>query len=149
MITTIAMTDVVVVEVDGPELPVVKSWLINRQVWYRHLEKSKIVIILNQHNPELKAFNETFLNPPKSNDGPFNYWKPSDVQIAEREGWTLTNDSEDRVTISRLDEVEIFEDDLKANQHVLDKAMRGSRLHLKAVFLQGYRVNEPLQIEPP
>jgi len=75
------------------------------------------------------------------------------------EGWILTNDSSGRVTISRLDapgDVEglgftepKFKDDAAANHHVASYAAGGSFLHLLAIWLQGYRVDDETEVLPP
>ena len=90
---------------------------------------------------------------------PFDLWPEWAANKAIEEGWILTNDSSEIVTISRLDapgDVEglgftepKFPDDQRANAHVARRAASGSSLHLLAVWLQGYEVAGEIEVLPP
>jgi hypothetical protein len=88
---------------------------------------------------------------------PFDFWSEADDDAATREGWILTNDSNNRVHIARLDdpagaicnpplnfhEPKFVSDDA-ALEHVGEYASRGSILHLKALFLAGHPIDGPV-----
>ena len=90
---------------------------------------------------------------------PFDYWPQWAADVSMEEGWILTNDSSERATISRLDapsDVEglgftepKFDNDALANEFVSQQASTGSPLHLLAIWLQGYGVEDELEVEPP
>lgn len=90
---------------------------------------------------------------------PFDTWPHRAANMAIEEGWLLTNDSLERVTIARLDDPEgvegldftepKFGTDQAANDFVVKRALEGSHVHLLAVWLQGYEVNAQLQVNPP
>jgi hypothetical protein len=84
---------------------------------------------------------------------PFDFWSDADDDAATREGWILTNDSDDRVHIARLDDPADcdrdppldftepkFGCDEEAQEYVAAKASRGCILHLKAIFLMGHPI---------
>jgi len=89
---------------------------------------------------------------------PFDFWTDQQANTAIDEGWLLTNDSKDRVTIARLDDPKsvaglsftepVFDDDAEANEFVVSRALVGSKTHMLAVFLQGYNVDDDLQVWP-
>lgn len=88
---------------------------------------------------------------------PFDYWGYDDNTRSMQEGWLLTNDDEGRVTIARLDDPSAAEmaysepklqDDQEANEYVWQRALGGSEIHLRAIWLQGYRVDDELQVGP-
>jgi hypothetical protein len=91
---------------------------------------------------------------------PHEYW-PWEYELqSRREGWILANDSDDCTTISRIDDpasidpqLEFtepkFAGDQAAQAWVIEQASQGSRLHMLAVYLTGFPVRQPLNIEPP
>jgi hypothetical protein len=91
---------------------------------------------------------------------PHEYW-PWEYELqSRREGWVLANDSDDCTTISRIDDpagVEPkldftepkFDGDQSAQVWVIERASQGSRLHMLAVYLTGFPVGQPLNLEPP
>jgi hypothetical protein len=91
---------------------------------------------------------------------PFMLWPTEYNKQSMEEGWLLTNDSDGRVTIARLDdpaavvpaigfEEPKFATDQAANDFVSAKAKAGSHCHFLACWLQGYRCNDELQVQPP
>lgn len=91
---------------------------------------------------------------------PHEYW-PWEYELqSRREGWILANDSDDCTTISRIDDpasVEPkldftepkFDGDHSAQSWVIEQASQGSRLHMLAIYLMGFPVGQPLNMEPP
>jgi len=90
---------------------------------------------------------------------PFKHWPEWADAASKKEGWILTNDSSERVTISRLDDPSSvegldftepkFQDDQEAYDTVACRAEERSPLHLLALWLQGYHTTDILEIEPP
>lgn len=90
---------------------------------------------------------------------PFTYWTATDEREARREGWVLTNDSFERMTIARLDdpasyddldyEFPVFNNDTEAIAFVVNAALNGSRHHMLAIYLQGFPVRQELDVIPP
>jgi hypothetical protein len=91
---------------------------------------------------------------------PFDYWLWECESQARSEGWILANDGLDCTTISRIDnptEVEPkldydaprFTDDAAAQTFVIERALAGSKLHLLAIYLTGFPVEQPLDMAVP
>src|SRR5437870_1577370 len=91
---------------------------------------------------------------------PHEYW-PWEYELqSRREGWILANDSDDCTTISRIDDPAgvqpkldftepRFDGDQSAQAWVIERASQGSRPHMLAVYLTGFPVSQPLNMEPP
>jgi len=90
---------------------------------------------------------------------PFDLWPPQFNVQAMNEGWLLTDDSSENITIARLDDPASvpklrydepkFANDQVANDFVFRKACGGSQCHVMAIWLQGYPVMTELQVLPP
>lgn len=90
---------------------------------------------------------------------PFGYWPDEYEYCSRQEGWILTNDSDDCVTISRVDCPEdvdecpfdepCFAGDAEAQTFVIRQAASGSAPHLLALFLMGNPIECRLNMDPP
>ena len=90
---------------------------------------------------------------------PFDLWPQRYNMQAMREGWLLTSDSENRVTIAKLDNpIDIpelgydepkFATDREANAYVFKQARNNHNCHILAIWLQGYPIGKELQALPP
>ena len=69
-------------------------------------------------------------------DTPRPTWTDIDDALAFREGWILT-DVGGRLDIQRVDELDVFENDDAALEHIREQAGKGSVLHEKALVLHG------------
>src|SRR5258707_11971645 len=86
---------------------------------------------------------------------PHEYW-PWEYELqSRREGWILSNDSDDCATISRIDDPGSvdprlgftepkFDGDQSAQSWVIEQASKGSLMHLLAIYLLGFPVGQPL-----
>lgn len=94
-----------------------------------------------------------------ADERPFAYWSRAEANIAIEEGWVLTNNSADCVCVSRLDnpaDVEPplnytepkFEGDEQAQGFVATRAANGSRMHILALYLCGFSVEESMTAPP-
>jgi hypothetical protein len=84
---------------------------------------------------------------------PDDHWAPYNEQ-ALVEGWFMTNDSNNRAVIAKVDDPPAwtdpplnytkpkFESDDKAIEHVIAKAMQGSSMHAFALLLHGQPLAE-------
>jgi hypothetical protein len=90
---------------------------------------------------------------------PFGYWPADYDEQSRREGWILTNDSSDCISICRLDDpaacdhcefnYPLFGSDMAAREYVIAMAMQGHCLHALALYLQGHRVDHYLNMDVP
>ncbi len=90
---------------------------------------------------------------------PHGYWSWDRELVSRREGWILSNDSDDCVTISRIDDPAsvdecpyddcVFEGDMEAQEWVIEMALKGSVTHLLALFLMGNPVECRLNMDVP
>ena len=94
---------------------------------------------------------------------PFDFWDKQADDLAKYQGWLLSNDSSGRVTIARMDEPQAwrdadvklgftrqpFKDDMAAGKFVVELAANANRHALLAIWLQGYDVEESMDMPPP
>jgi hypothetical protein len=91
---------------------------------------------------------------------PFDYWPWECESQARSDGWILTNDGLDCTTISRIDnpteaepkldyDAPKFTDDAAARTFVIERALASSKRHLLAIYLNGFPVEQPLDMVVP
>jgi hypothetical protein len=75
---------------------------------------------------------------------PFDCWTNYNIMQSEQEGWILTNDSYDCVTISKYDENTRFSTDVEAENFVRNQAKNNDQTSLLALELLGKKIIEPM-----
>lgn len=74
------------------------------------------------------------------------YWTEHCDAQAKAEGWALFEGDNQRIQIQRLDESEQLSNDGQAYQLVCQKAFKGSKIHLLALYLDGQNTSEEIYV---